>query len=89
MHQAVLLCRGTDAGEGTRWYLYGLPGNVYFTIEVPRNVFAAPFVVPCTREAAAALYDDAETRDSPTLDVERAFLSLRASLLGRRPWRAD
>jgi len=87
MNQAILLCRGVDAEEGTRWYLYGLPGNVYFTIEAPAGRPGVPYVVPCDGQAAAVLYDDARFRDAPTLDVDRAVRALRAAIFGRLPRR--
>lgn len=80
MNQAILLCRGLDADAGTRWFLFGLPGNVYYTVEVPLAWPAVPAIFPCPWQAAVALYDDAVRRDAATLDVARAVADLQGRL---------
>lgn len=85
MNQALLLCRGRDAEEGVRWSLFGLPGNVYFTTEVATRGPAVPRIVPCSHEAAVALYDDATDRYAPTLDVDRAVENFWQGLFGAPP----
>jgi len=84
LNQAILLCRGVDEEEGTLWFLFGLPGNVYFTIEVPSEADQVPYFVPCSRQVAMAMYDDALVCDARTLDVERVVEDLRRRLFEER-----
>jgi hypothetical protein len=77
---AILLAGGHDPRQGTRWWLHGLPGNVYFTVEMPERGPRRPMIIPCDYAAAVCLYDDATQRYAATLDVERAVRALRKNL---------
>ena len=80
LNQAIRLARGVDRHSGSRWWLFGLPGNVYYTIELPLTGRVEPFIVPCDYASAVVLFDDAVHRDSPSLDVKRALKALRRDL---------
>jgi len=85
MNQAILIGRGMNRAERGCWFLFGLPGNAYFTVEVPLHRSAPPQVVPCSQQGAMALFDDATRRFAPTLDVARATDALRGRLLDEPP----
>jgi len=82
MHHALLVCEGVDRTEAVRWFLFALRGGAYFTIEVPVEGTGAPRIMPCTRQGAVALMDDAERRHAPTLDYDRALEDLWKRLFG-------
>jgi len=87
MNNGICLCSGIDESNNSKWWLYGLPGeigkeDIYYTIEI--DMFtegqAIPYINLCDKQAALVLYDEAWVHNAETLDVRRAIKELRDEL---------
>ena len=83
INQALLFCVGTTQGEGgvVLYYLYGLPDRQYFTIELSLLGGLVPTIIPCDKDAACILFDDASHRFVGTLNTEKEVQNIRDGLI--------